>query len=348
MQSESNKLEPELFLDIARSATVIDVRSPKEYIQGHIPGAMNLPLFSDEERAVVGTTYTKKGKDAALLSGLEFVGPKMTDFVLTARKYETNNKILVHCWRGGMRSEAMAWLLQFAGLETQLLSGGYKAYRRYIREAYSKGPQVIMLGGMTGSGKTELLRFLEKQGEQVIDLEALARHKGSAFGSLGQSEQPTNEQFENNLAEQWLSLDASKPVWIEDESLNVGKVIIPEGLFQQMKVAPLVLLDVPFEERVERLALEYGSFAAGTLTDILQKISRRVGNEMAGAAINALNDGDVKTAVAMVLKYYDKTYGYGLSGRNKKNILKVGFAEFRKEFAELRSEIETRNLKIEI
>jgi len=341
------KLYVAIFIDSARSIPVIDVRSPKEFLQGHIPGAVNLPLFSDEERAVVGTTYTKKGKDAALLAGLDFVGPKMVDFVKIARKHARNNEVLVHCWRGGMRSEAMAWLFRFAGLQTSVLEGGYKAYRRFIRESLAAGPELIVLGGMTGSGKTELLHFLEEQGEQVLDLEALANHKGSAFGALGQSEQPTNEQFENDLAAKWLTFDPDKPVWLEDESLNIGKVIIPEVLFQRMSKAPLVLIDVPFEDRIERLTLDYGTFDVAALAEILQKISRRIGNEMAGFAIDALNAGDVKTAVSTVLRYYDKTYEYGLSKRNFKDIKKVNFAEFRKVFAELRWKIETGNWKLE-
>ena len=328
------KIDPASSLEFSKSFPLIDVRSPKEYQQGHIPGAINIPLFSDEERAVVGTAYTKKGKDSALLQGLEFVGPKMADFVKTARKYAKQNKIMVHCWRGGMRSEAMAWLYRFAGLQTHILEGGYKAYRRYIRESFSSGPQMIVLGGMTGSGKTELLHYLEAQGEQVIDLEALAHHKGSAFGSLGQPEQPTSEQFENDLAARWLLLDAGKPVWLEDESLNIGKVGIPEPLFTRMSQAELVFIDVPFEERVERLTREYGNFDKDILASIIDKISKRIGGEIAMSARMSLDSDDVINAISMVLKYYDKTYRYGLSKRAESKITKISYTEFPATFSQ--------------
>ena len=322
-------LKPKPFLDLAVTIPIIDTRSPSEYSQGHIPGAHNLPLFSDQERAIVGTTYTKNGPDEALIRGLDFVGPKMSMFVTEAKKLAVDDKILVHCWRGGMRSGAMAWLLGFAGLKPSVLTGGYKAYRKHIRESFSSGPEIRVLGGMTGSGKTEVLHQLSAMGHQVIDLEGLAHHKGSAFGWLGQQEQPTNEQFENNLAEKWLSLNQEMPVWIEDESRNVGKVIIPDGIFEKMNSSTIVFIDVPFEERVKRLTGEYGAFDRDDLVSILQKISKRIGGDTAKSAIESLHSGEVRNAVAAVLRYYDKTYEYGLSKRNPGKVIRMTFEEFK-------------------
>jgi tRNA 2-selenouridine synthase len=308
-------LGPKEFLERSLSIPVIDVRAPKEFRQGHIPGALSMPLFDDEERAIVGTTYSRTGKDVAVMKGLEIVGPKLPEFTRKAKEYAKNGELLVHCWRGGMRSEAMAWLFGFSGIKTAVLEGGYRAYRHCIRESFQQGPPIIVLGGMTGSGKTELLHHLSSQGEQVIDLEGLANHRGSAFGSLGQPDQPTTEQFENNLASLWLALDPQKPVWLEDESRNIGRVILPDLLFNKMIAAPLVFIDLPFEIRVKRLTEEYGNFATDDLIELISKIGRRMGGDQANTAIKALEQGNVSEAVAIVLHYYDKSYRYGLSKR---------------------------------
>lgn len=309
------KLQPAEFLDRSKTRPVIDVRSPKEFAQGHIPGAFSIPLFSDEERAMVGITYTREGNKDAILKGLEIVGPKLADYVRQASKLAQGGEVLVHCWRGGMRSEAMAWLLNFSGIEVSLLDGGYKAYRRYIRQSFESGPPVKVLGGMTGSGKTEMLRNMKADGEQVIDLEALAHHKGSAFGALGEEPQPTTEQFENDLAAEWLSMDPGRPVWVEDESLNIGKVIIPDVLFQRMREAEFHFLDVPFETRVGRLMEEYGRFEKEALLELISKISRRMGGDQAKWAADSLKEGNLKKAVEIVLGYYDRTYHYSLGQR---------------------------------
>lgn len=314
------RLDPEEFLKQGRSHPVIDVRSPLEYMRGHIPGAYSVPLFNDEERALVGITYTKSGTRAAILEGLRLAGPTLPDIVLQAEKISRGGALLVHCWRGGMRSEAMAWVLNFSGISTFILEGGYRAYRRHIREALGKGPPVIILGGMTGSGKTEILQMLATTGDQVIDLEMLAHHKGSAFGELGQVGQPTTEQFENDLAQEWISMSANEPVWVEDESLNIGKVIIPEPFFHKMLQAPVVYLDVPFEIRVERLVREYGGFDITRLEEVIHKISRRMGGDQANDAVGALKTNDLHRAVSLVLAYYDKTYSYSYEKKKEQTI----------------------------
>jgi tRNA 2-selenouridine synthase len=316
-------LGPQQFLERSLTVPVIDVRAPKEFRQGHIPGAFSLPLFDNNERAAVGITYTRTGREEALMKGLEITGPKLKDFVKQGREIASDGELLVHCWRGGMRSEAMAWLFNYSGIRTSVLTGGYKAYRHYIRKALSQGPPLAVLGGMTGSGKTEILKFLSSIGEQVLDLEGHAHHKGSAFGSLGQEDQPTNEQFENNLACDWLAFDHNKPVWTEDESRNIGKVIIPEPLFLKMAAAPMVFVDIPFDYRVKRLAEEYGSFELSELSAYIRKISPRMGGDKANAAISALEKGNLTGAVSEVLAYYDKAYQYGLSRYEGREILNI-------------------------
>jgi tRNA 2-selenouridine synthase len=324
----AQRLTPAEFIRSSEIIPVVDVRSPKEFTQGHIPGAHNIPLFSDEERAIVGTTYTRSGNQQAVLKGLELVGPKLKDFVQHARRIAPGGDLLVHCWRGGMRSEAMAWLFNFSGIKTQILEGGYKAYRRYIRDALSVGPELKVLGGMTGSGKSEILKHLSEAGEQVIDLEALACHKGSAFGALGELEQPTTEQFENNLSKQWLLMDAKRPVWIEDESLNIGKVIIPEVFFNRMRLSDLFFIESSFDVRVQRLMRDYGQFDRNILLELISKISRRMGGMEAKNAAAALFSGNLKESVSIVLKYYDKTYSYSIDARNNMSMHKIDADEF--------------------
>lgn len=310
-----NKLPPYDFLKLAERLPVVDVRSPKEFLQGHVPGAHNLPLFSDDERAQVGTAYTRNGNQQAILKGLEVIGPKLREFVIGARRIAPGGEILVHCWRGGMRSEAMAWLFNFSGMEARVLEGGYRAYRRHIRNELAKGPSIRIIGGMTGSGKTEILHHLAEAGEQVVDLENLAHHKGSAFGALGEEDQPTTEQFENCLAKVWMNFDPGKTVWIEDESLNVGKVVIPAVFFQRMRNSPLYFIELSFEKRVDRLVLEYGDFDRAILGEIILKIGRRMGGDAAKTATDSLIKGDVRNSIGIVLKYYDKTYRYSLENR---------------------------------
>ncbi|MBW6460555.1 MAG: tRNA 2-selenouridine(34) synthase MnmH [Bacteroidales bacterium] len=315
-----NQLPPGEFLHEAKTRQVVDVRSGKEYAQGHIPGAINLPLFNDTEREILGKAYAHSGRDAAIIRGLELVGHKLPDFVKQARQAGNGGDLLLHCWRGGMRSEAMAWLFNFSGIRVSVLEGGYKAYRRYIREELSKGPPVFILAGMAGSGKTMILNKMAAMGVQVINLEKLAHHKGSAFGALGQDSQPTNEQFENDLASQWMALNPLEPAWIEDESPNIGKVVIPEPFFKKMSDATVVYLDVPFETRVGRLMREYCGFDKKQLEELIARISRRMGGDHAGHAINALEMDDLHQAVTDVLAYYDKTYRHSFEQKKQQTI----------------------------
>lgn len=304
---------------------LIDVRSPLEFSKGHIPYAINIPLFSDQERAEVGTRYQQAGKDAALLVGLDYVGVKMSGFVkkLNAFSRGHTKEVILYCWRGGMRSASMAWLFSTAGYKVHLLEGGYKAFRTYIRAESGNGSQIIILGGMTGSGKTEVLHELKKQGEQIIDLEQLAHNKGSVFGYLGQLPQPTNEQFENDLYDEWSKLDKSKPVWLEDESRSIGAVGLPGPFFERMKENPMVLLNVLLEIRVERLVKEYAGFDKSALAHALVKIAQPLGGKAFAEATSAIGEGKFAQAIARVLEYYDKMYGKALLKFNNRVIHEI-------------------------
>lgn len=306
------------------SAPVIDVRSPSEYGHASIPGAFSLPLFTDDERAIVGTLYKQKGKQAAIKSGLDFFGPKMTDIIAHAEKiaadYKPETPFLVHCWRGGMRSAGIAWLLELYGFKVVTLQGGYKSYRRFALDWFQKTIPMRVIGGYTGSGKTAILSFLQQHHEPVIDLEALAHHKGSAFGHLGEAKQPSQEQFENNLAYAlWkcFDIDQAKYVWVEDESQRIGAVNLPINVFNQKQSGELYFLDIPFEERLKTSIALYGAYEKEQLINAILRIQKRLGGLETKTAISALIDGDTAASFAILLRYYDKYYGKSLLRKEK-------------------------------
>ncbi|MVN74733.1 tRNA 2-selenouridine(34) synthase MnmH [Hymenobacter sp. HMF4947] len=302
------------FLNTA-AGPILDVRAPAEYAQGHIPGARSLPLFTDEERARIGTTYKQVNPDKAVLLGLDFFGPKLRTLVEEAKKLAPGQEVRLHCWRGGMRSGAVLWLLELAGFHVNLLDKGYKDYRHWTLAELARPHQLRVLGGYTGSGKTAVLHALAARGEPVLDLEKLANHQGSSFGALGQPPQPTQEQFENDLAFALAKLPTDKPIWVEDESRSIGSLAIPTPFFAQMQAAPLLVLDVPREARVQYLAADYGRHDAGALASAVLRLRKRLGGLVTKEALGAIAEDNMPRMVELVLAYYDKTYGYGLAGR---------------------------------
>lgn len=319
-------LDIDRFLAESTSRTLLDVRSPGEFALGHIPGAQSFPLFSDEERAEVGLCYKQKGPEAALLLGLERVGPKMAGFLRRAEQLAPAKRLAVHCWRGGQRSQSMAWLLRLGGFDVVALSGGYKNYRRHVLGSFEHLPhRFIVLGGRTGSGKTGVLRALREKGEQVLDLEALAHHKGSAFGSIGQAPQPTVEQFENDLAAALQQLDPTRLIWVENESRSIGRVYIPPGLWATMKAAPLYNIEIPHEARLQNLVREYAAFGPAELTSAFRRIDSKLGGLRLKNALEALENGDFNTAASIALAYYDKTYQHGLDTNPSPQIYRLNF-----------------------
>ena len=315
----SKEISIKEFLSSRTNTPIVDVRSPKEYQLAHIPGAINIPLFSDEERALVGTTYKHEGREKAITQGLELVGPKMAEFVAEGKRILHEHQaayITMHCWRGGMRSKSMATLFNFAGIPTLTITGGYKVYRNAVQQSFANPLHLIVLGGKTGSAKTAILQALQQQGEQIIDLEKLANHKGSAFGQLGEDPQPSSEYFENLLFEKIQQLDSTKRIWIEDESHLIGKVFIPETFWEQMRNAQVIYCDFPIEERINYLVTTYGNFDHEGVIESVKRITKKLGGQHAKAALEAYEAGDLKKATEIVLVYYDKTYNFGLSKRN--------------------------------
>jgi len=312
------RVETANLLDLSTKYPIIDVRSPGEYNKGHIPGSYNIPLFNNDERSEVGKKYKQVSREASVYAGLEFVGTKLVSLIKHAKKIAGKKEILIHCWRGGMRSENMAWLFSVAGMKPYVLTGGYRAYRQYIRKKLSENQKIIILGGKTGSGKTEILYEMKKLGQQIIDLEDLANHKGSAFGALGQEIQPTTEQFTNNLFDVWKDLDPKRTVWLEDESKNIGSVSIPEELYEKMNQAPVIVVEMIKELRIKRLAKEYSFFDSRLLEESVIKIQKRLGGLNTRECIKAVREKKFARAIDISLIYYDKAYLYGLEKKKKR------------------------------
>lgn len=308
-------IEIEEFLKLGATFPTVDVRSPGEFTHGHIPGAKSLPAFSDDERAQIGTLYKQKGQDPAIALGEKLVQPKLALMRDEIKSLSVDNKILVHCWRGGLRSMKMAEYFEQAGVTAQVLNGGYKTYRRHVLNSFGSKLNICLLAGETGSGKTEILKHLAASGEQVIDLEEIASHRGSAFGAIGMKPQPTVENFENRLYNEIKKLDPDKRVWVEAESRSIGRVFIPELFWEQMHKAKVYRLEIPFEVRVQRLLIDYGKFPKEILQEALDKIKKRLGGLEHKNATEALQRDDVAEFIRFALRYYDKAYSHSHDAR---------------------------------
>ena len=320
-------------------------------------------MFSDEERAIVGTAYKQESREKAIKHGLDIFGPKMKSMVedverildlrlqnadLNSNKSEIENPrlpdgqvkskiVLLYCWRGGMRSGAVGWLLDVYGFKVYTLVGGYKKFRTRVLDTFKLPFDLNILGGYTGAGKTEVIKELERVGEQVIDLEEIANHKGSAFGNIGLPAQPTQEMFENILSIQLRTLRYESkndspnsnpqliidhlPIWLEDESQRIGLINLPRDLWHTMRRSPLYFLDIPFEERLKHIVEEYGCFEKEKMIDAILRIKERLGGLEAKKAIEFLNEDNTLESFRILLKYYDKWYTKGL--HNRENIISL-------------------------
>jgi tRNA 2-selenouridine synthase len=315
----AEQIDIEQFLSLASLHPVLDVRSPGEYKHAHIPGALSFPLFTDEERKIVGTTYKQKSREEAIKIGLDFFGPTLKQLVLDAEQIANGTKILlVHCWRGGMRSAAICWLLDLYGFKIYTLAGGYKAYRNWVLAQFKKNYSFQLIGGYTGSGKTELLGALKKSEELVVDLEGLAGHKGSAFGNIGLPPQPGQEQFENKLAQALqfcVQTNPSAPIWLEDESQRIGTVNIPNELWTTLRKSPVYFLDTPFEKRLEHIVEEYGALDREAVIAAIGRITKKLGHLQAQQAIYFFQENNIAASFEILLRYYDKLYAKSLKNR---------------------------------
>lgn len=307
------------------NAPLLDVRSPGEFDHAHIPGAHSLPLFTNEERAVVGTLYKQRSREDAIKSGLDFFGPKMRGMVeqveAIAGKVEAGSAptVLVHCWRGGMRSGAVAWLLNLYGYSVFVLQGGYKSFRKEMIAQFERPLKLQVIGGYTGSGKTEVLQKLGRLAEATIDLEGIAHHKGSAFGHLSMQPQPTQEAFENQLgwALWWHHYHQKDRIWVEDESWRIGNLHVPKPFYDQMRRAPCHFLEIPFEDRLAHIDAYYGQSNMSQLIDATLRIQKRLGGLETKTAVQFLVEKNTKEAFRILLQYYDKWYLKGLYAKDE-------------------------------
>jgi tRNA 2-selenouridine synthase len=317
------KLSIAEFITMAPSFVLLDVRSPGEYAHAHIPEAISLPLFTDEERKVVGTAYKQESREKAIKIGLDFFGKNMVVFVeqvekIVAIKSPTSREVCVHCWRGGMRSAAIAWLLDLYGFKVYLLQGGYKVYRHWVLQQFEKPYRFHVIGGYTGSNKTGVIDVLKTRNEKVIDIEKLAGHMGSAFGNLSLTPQPSQEFFENRFATELhrhTLEDVDAFIWIEDESQRLGLVNIPLSLFKNIRQQSFLFLDIPFQKRLQHIIAQYGKYEKEKLINAIVRIKKKLGGLETKNSINFIVEDDVENCFTILLQYYDKLYLKGSSKR---------------------------------
>ncbi|MEY4110953.1 MAG: tRNA 2-selenouridine synthase [Bacteroidota bacterium] len=315
--------------DIFSQETVlIDVRSESEFRQGHIPGAVNVPVLNDEHRRQVGICYKEEGRDAAVRLGFRLAGPLFSDMIAKVDALSVVGEVYIYCWRGGMRSAFFGWILSAAGFRTRVIKGGYKNFRNWVPDMINKTPELLVIGGKTGTGKTNILRALSEEWP-VIDLEYLASHRGSAFGHLGMEAQPSNEQFENLLAASLFSLRAYSCILVENESRLVGKIKIPDSFYNSMRAARVLKIEISKEERKQNILREYGVFSLEQLSESTRKLERKLGGLRLKNALQALNDGDKNVWLEIMLEYYDENYEWSQSQREAdKTIIFEGSYDF--------------------
>ena len=312
------------------TSPIVDVRSPSEFCQGHWPGAVNIPLFSDAERHTIGKSYKKESRLKAIFYGLKVTLPKISNLLkltidTTLKDKGVGKSLRIYCWRGGMRSNAFAWLARTIGIETYLLKGGYKSYRKWVLNQFEADLPIRLIGGKTGTGKTDLLNYIEKETIYIIDLEGIANHRGSSFGSLGMKEQPTTQQFENILAESIENFHKSNAneIWLEDESSNLGKCRIPTNLYKKMRESPIIEIIKTKNERLDNLVNLYSQYSQSELKDAVLRISKRLGPKRTEEALTAIEKKEWSKACISMLDYYDKCYEYELKKATNINTINL-------------------------
>lgn len=293
----------------------IDVRSPAEFAEGTIPGAVNVPLFDDSERRFIGITYKQKGVSQAKLDGLKVVAPKLPALVAAILERCQGKKPVTFCWRGGMRSRAVASVLELVGIETFRLEGGYKAFRRFILAelaAYKLVPEVVVLDGLTGVGKTLILQKLSSCGHPVLDLEGLAGHRGSVFGGLGFKEQRGQKMFDALLWEQLQELNSFPYLLVEGESKRIGRVLLPDFLYAAIQTGKRIKVEAALPVRVGRIVREYTNMGEAEIEETeaaLDRLAKRLGKRLVAELKLLLQGGNLRAFVEILLReYYDPLY----------------------------------------
>ncbi|MED1467867.1 tRNA 2-selenouridine(34) synthase MnmH [Bacillus salipaludis] len=304
-----------------KNPVIIDVRSPIEFKDGAIPGAINVPLFTDEERAVIGTVYKHEGQAAAKWRAMEFVSPKIPEMLHKIKDLASNgDELIINCWRGGMRSNAVVTFLEFSGIYSWRLVGGYKAYRQFIlSQIPTMFPEkAIVLHGLTGVGKTVILKNLNRKGYPVLDLEEMAGHRGSIFGTIGLSDGHNQKTFDSLLYKGLTEIKGSSYFLIEAESKRIGKAVQPEELMEKKRQGINFYIHSPIEQRINLLINEYVTpykdepWYDEKIQEGLDKVLRRVTNaDTKNGLIDALEKYDYPKLIQLLLEhYYDPRYDH--------------------------------------
>lgn len=298
-----------------KKVTFVDVRSPHEYNEGTIPGAVNIPLFDDEERQRVGETYVQVSHYEGKMLGLEIVAPKLPLMVRKLSELASAGKVVVFCWRGGMRSRSVVQVCNMLGFDVLQLKGGYKAFRRYVLDGLERAklpPNIFVLHGLTGAGKTEILQSLDKRGLAVLDLEELAKHRGSVFGQIGIEEKRGQKQFEAELFFAMEKLEDQPYFIVEAESRKIGECFLPEWLYLAMRKGNHILVNSSVEKRTERITKEYwenANVAPDEIEKSIKKLEGRLGKKKAEELLRLFAEGHIEEMVKiLLLEYYDPLY----------------------------------------
>lgn len=311
----------ENFWTLRENLPLVDARSEGEFEQSHIPGAINIPILNNFERIQVGTLYKQAGPEKATLKGFELVGPRFHLIQQEALRLFSEKKIILYCWRGGMRSQILSWLLTQIGFEVYRLAGGYKTYRTFTFNEVRKPYPLLVLGGKTGAAKTVLLQKLKERGEQVVDLEGIANHKGSSFGAIGQPAQPTVEQFENLLADQLRGMDMHQFIWVENESRRIGRIILPDYFYLQLTQSPRIEIEKTDKERLAHITSEYAGLDRAELSAAVLRLQKRLGGDRTKQALESILTNQPEIWIPILLQYYDKTYSYDLDRHEVSKII---------------------------
>lgn len=300
-------------------ACFIDLRSPKEFAEGTIPGAVNIPVFDNTERVEVGTIFKQVGVEDAKTRGLEIASTKLPSITQSIKDVSGSKKAVIFCWRGGMRSRSIATILHLMGIPAYQVIGGYKAYRQYVLQrlqSYKILPRFIVLQGLTGVGKTTLLHELAGRGLSVIDLEGLANHRGSVFGQIGKGQAVTAKNFDAMLLQ---ALDANQQerfIIVEAESKRIGNVYLPECVMDAMRRSMRILVTASIKTRVDRLLEEYlynetATYADQEFFQCLEMLQSRLGKAKTARLKDLLEQRDYPAFVELLLQeYYDPLYSY--------------------------------------
>ncbi|MGR3483784.1 MAG: tRNA 2-selenouridine(34) synthase MnmH [Paracoccaceae bacterium] len=293
---------------------LIDVRSPAEYAEDHVPGAINLPVLSNEERARVGTIYVRQSPFLARKIGAAMVFRNAADHLAgPLSAMEGGWRPLVYCWRGGQRSGAMTWMLREVGWRADVIAGGYRTYRRLVHAALYDGRvphRIVLLDGNTGTAKTDMLAQVADLGGQVLDLEGLANHRGSLLGAMPGG-QPSQKAFESRLASVLHAADPARPLLLEAESNKVGELLIPPALWAAMKAAPRVRIEAPIAARAAYLARAYADLLddAPRMSGLLDRLVAHRGAEVVAGWQAALAEGRrVDLCRDLMVEHYDRAY----------------------------------------